>query len=72
MFSSETLAQRLQDAMDVQGLSAGELAAESGLWPMSVYRYLSGEQIPRLDSACKLADVLDLSLDELVGRTQKH
>lgn len=50
-------------------LSVSELARQAGLDYMQIRRYEAGKTSPTLDSAVRIAIVLDLPLDELAGRT---
>ena len=59
--------ERLNEAMQLRGLSAAELASKSGLQKSSVSRYLSGENVPRSLAIGKLAAALDVSPAWLLG-----
>ena len=50
-------------------ISVSELARQAGLDYMQIRRYEAGKTSPTLDSAMRIAIVLDIPLDELAGRT---
>lgn len=50
------------------GLSQAALAEGAGVHLRQIRRYESGEQQPALAVAARLADTLDVSVDELAGR----
>jgi len=45
-----------------------DLAIEVGISPVSLSNYLTGESLPPLDVLLKLADRLNVSIDDLLGR----
>lgn len=51
------------------GLSQADLAKATGLNVRQIARYEAGEQQPVLSVAAALADALDISLNQLAGRT---
>ena len=58
----------LKGGMDAQGVSLEELAYKSGYSVESIRAWLAGRRAMTLDSAIKICDVLDWSLDKLVRR----
>lgn len=50
----------------VRGFTQQELAEKAGLAVTAVCNYEAGTRMPRLDSAARIADALDVSLDALV------
>ena len=52
-----------------KGLSQEELAKKAGTIAVTVGRYERGEIKPSIDMAAKIAEILDVSLDYLVGTT---
>lgn len=61
---------RLAHLMSRAGLSDAELAARSGVSRMQVWRLRMGRAAPTLETAARLADVLNVTLDELWGVIQ--
>lgn len=49
-------------------LSVRKAAKEFGISPSSLQRYESGEVMPSLERAAKMAEVLRVPVDTLVGR----
>ena len=56
----------LQAARSKKGMTQKELASAVGIAPSTFSNYEAGEREPSLDVLCKIADVLDVSLDMLV------
>lgn len=52
------------------GLSMLAVAKKTGLWKKDLREYESNLKNPSLFTALTLADLYDVSLDELVGRTE--
>jgi transcriptional regulator with XRE-family HTH domain len=59
---------RLKKLRQERGLSQGQLAKLSGVPKGTLLQWEYGLRTPKLDAAAKLADALDVSLDELAGR----
>lgn len=60
----------LREGMDAQGVSIEELAYKSGYSVESIRAWLAGRRAMTLDSAIKICDVLDWSLDKLTSRRE--
>lgn len=58
---------RLNEALELRGLTASELAKKSGIDKASISRYLRGENIPRSIAIGKLARALDVSPAWVLG-----
>lgn len=52
---------------DAKGWSQTNLATNSGVSRVMIGKYERGEALPSIDAAKKIADSLDVSLDQLVG-----
>lgn len=64
-----TLAERIQHAMKVRGMSQADLARATGIATSNIAYIVTGKtKDPRLDSVIKIAKALDVSLDYLAGR----
>ena len=59
---------KIREARKNLGLSQDALASELGVSKVTICWYENGERTPGLENFLKLADILHLSLDELVGR----
>lgn len=64
--------QRLKEARDLRGLSQAELAQRSGLQPSAVSHFETGSRKPSFDNLLLLADVLEVTTDFLLGRSEGH
>ena len=52
--------------MNELGMSQKALAEETGLTESAISRYINGTRDPRLYNLIKIADALEMTLDELV------
>ena len=59
---------RIREARKNLGLSQQAVADKIGVSKVTICWYESGERTPSLEKFLKLAEALNLSLDELVGR----
>ena len=62
----------LKTQREVAKLSQEEVAKRTGLTQAAISRWEDGLRIPNIESCIKLADVYEVSLDELVGRVFKE
>ena len=60
---------RLKQAAKDSGKSNKQISELTGVSESTVSRYLSGEQSPPFEFVSKLAEILDLSLDQLTGNS---
>jgi transcriptional regulator with XRE-family HTH domain len=61
-------AARLRRLRNERGLTQAQLAAAIGRARVSVGYFECEETLPSLDTLCRLADALDVTTDELLGR----
>lgn len=61
-------AERLQTLLDDKAISKNKLAKECGVQSSTVSKWLLRGQLPKPETAIKLADFFDCSIDYLVGR----
>ena len=59
---------KIREARKALGMSQDALAKQIGVSKVTICWYESGERTPGLENFLKLSEVLNLSLDELVGR----
>jgi transcriptional regulator with XRE-family HTH domain len=59
---------RLKALRQARGLSQAQLAKLSGIPKGTLLQWEYGLRTPLLDAALKLADALEITLDELAGR----
>ncbi|TAJ18463.1 MAG: XRE family transcriptional regulator [Dehalococcoidia bacterium] len=67
--SSEGLKLQLRTIRERRGLTQGELGQRAKMASASISHFETGQRVPSLDSLVKLADALEVSVDELLGRT---
>ncbi|EIP8069385.1 helix-turn-helix transcriptional regulator [Enterococcus faecalis] len=66
-----TFCKKLKELRSKANISQTTLAKEIGVTTRQIQRYESGENEPKLSQAILLADYFDVSLDYLVGRSDK-
>jgi transcriptional regulator with XRE-family HTH domain len=66
----EEFADRLRELRQARGLTQARLAELLDTSPRVYNRWETGSALPRLDTLVQLADLLEVSLDELVGREE--
>lgn len=66
-----SVGEAIKKARTEKGLSAQCLANKSGLSLQAIYHYEHGISEPRCWCLIALADALDISLDELEGRSNR-
>lgn len=65
----ELFGQRLREARRAAGMKQKELGAKIGVGEAAIAQYEAGSNTTPLERAVMLADVLDVSLDWLCGRS---
>ncbi|WAW15750.1 helix-turn-helix domain-containing protein [Peptostreptococcus equinus] len=63
------LVKRLNECIEDYGISRTELSKRTGLTQATISRYLSNKMTPTGENLALLADVFDVSVDYLLGRT---
>ena len=58
----------LKKIREIKGLSQTELAKRSGLQPSAVSHFETGRRAPSFDNLKRLADILEVTTDFLIGR----
>ena len=56
---------KLEEIIRGKGLKKSYIAQKIGISPSLLSKYLSGERKPKLNTAKKLADLLELSIEEI-------
>ena len=64
----QNLGEILKEQREKLGLSQSMVAKKIGTSHQNVSRWESGKILPNIDFCIKLADLYNISLDELVGR----
>lgn len=70
MIDEKDFGKRLAEAISEKGFAQNEFAQLVGSTPGSIWNYQTGKSWPSLSLAIKMADALEISLDDLVGRDQ--
>lgn len=65
-------AQRLKELRTGRSLTQTRLAELLGISPRVYSRWETGDVTPHFDTIVRLADILDVTLDELAGRTETN
>ena len=65
MREEKAFALKLKAALAIRGLTQGQLKVLAGVSQSAISRSLSGETVPAVDIAARLARALDVSLDWL-------
>lgn len=64
--------ERMQEALRVRGMSQADLCRKTGLKSGHITPYITNpDRDPRLSTAVKIADALNVSLDYLAGRSEQ-
>lgn len=66
-----TVGEAIRKARKDRGYSAQRLANKSGVGKLTIYKYEYDQSQPRLWCLIALADALNITLDELVGRSSR-
>lgn len=67
MYSKETFARRLKDLLDKRGMTQRALSEKLETTEVTVSRYVSGYRTPNIETTVEIAEILGVSLNELVG-----
>ena len=62
--------ERLRYVLDFRGISQSKLIKEYHVPPASLYKWVSGKSQPSTDTLIKLANILECSVDFLIGRVR--
>ena len=71
MFSKELFAQRLLALRKSSNVTAVKLCTDIGITKSAISRFEHGKDNPNCNTLCALADYFNVSIDYLVGRTDK-
>ena len=67
MYSREIFAHRLKDLLDKRAMTQRALAEKLKTTEVTVSRYVSGNRTPNIETTVEIADILGVSLNDLVG-----
>jgi transcriptional regulator with XRE-family HTH domain len=72
-YSMENLfCKRLEWSIKFRRLKVADVATEVGLQPKTIYAFMRGDVFPSFESLNKLAEVLNVSADFLLGRVDDY
>lgn len=60
---------RLRDTLDLLDIKQSELARKTGVTEATISSYINAKKTPQLSVVEKIADVLNVSVDYLLGRS---
>lgn len=69
--SVEIFAQRLQSVLDKHDISQNKFATMLGVQQPTVWQYCNGKRMPSAVMVARISELLDVSTDYLLGRTDK-
>ena len=61
----------LRDTLDTMDIKQSELARKTGITKTTISNYVNAKKMPQLSVVEKIADVLNVSVDYLLGRSNK-
>ena len=70
-FDKTVLRKRITEIREKHGLSQAELAQEAGITPAAISQIEKGSRFPTIPVLHRIANVLGVSLDFLIGKTDK-
>ena len=66
-----TIGESIKNARVAKGYTISDLARKAGITFQTLYKWETGKTYPNVFNLIPIADVLGVTLDELVGRTVK-
>ena len=69
--SPKTIAQRIKTTREKRGFNQAKLASEAGITPAAISQIESGERVPSTPVLRKIASVLMVSTDFLLGESKE-
>lgn len=64
--------ERLEDLMFENNFSADDVSKKISLDCSTIYKYLNGKKLPSVETAIKLANLFNCSIEYLLGRTEQN
>lgn len=65
----ENLSDRLHNLLEEYNMSQAELSKRAAVTEATISNFLNCKQLPKLEVVSKIADVLNVSVDYLLGKT---
>ncbi|MBV2168873.1 MAG: helix-turn-helix transcriptional regulator [Bdellovibrio sp.] len=66
-----SLTKSLRHILDNRKITVAQLSRQSGVPAKTIYHWLSGQQPRKIEHLFRICDVLNLSIEELYGRSKK-
>lgn len=71
--SYKAFSDRLRLLVDSRGITAKDLSREAHIPDATIYRYLHGDRVPKIDGIITIANYFKVSVDWMLGLTdEKH
>lgn len=70
-FEEGVLRMRITKTREVKGMNQAQLAEKAGITPAAISQIEKGHRVPSLPVLHRIASVLEVSLDYLMGKTDK-
>ncbi len=67
----EVLRKRITEKRESKGINQAELAEKARVTPAAISQIENGHRVPTIPVLHRIADVLEVSLDYLIGKTDK-
>ena len=67
MFDIMSVAENIKEYRNKRGLNQYEFAEKLGISPQAVSKWECGQSCPSIENLCTISEILDVSIDELVG-----
>lgn len=67
MFDIMSVAENIKEYRNKRGLNQYEFAEKLGISPQAVSKWECGQSCPSIENLCMISEILDVSIDELVG-----
>ncbi|KYG63563.1 hypothetical protein AZI87_14255 [Bdellovibrio bacteriovorus] len=67
-----SLTQSLRRILDDRKLTVAQLSRLSGVPAKTIYHWLAGQQPRKIEHLFRISDILNLSIEELYGRSKKE
>lgn len=71
MYNSQNISDRIKQCTKIKKTSIGKMLSDCELSKNTLSTMQSGGYLPRTETLAKIADYLDVSVDYLLGRTDK-
>lgn len=70
-FNEQVLRRRITEVRSSKGLTQAQLAEKAGVTPAAISQIEGGHRVPTIPVLHRIASVLDVSIDYLIGKTDQ-